>query len=102
MDPATFHRSILRPGLEGLYELGGPPVTRAAERMLLAIAGQEADWRLRYQHSPAETPGPARGWFQFEPSGVNGVLTHAASRQLAEAVCREHWVVRHTGAIACS
>jgi len=53
-----------------------------ARAMLLAIGQQESDWIHRRQLS-----GPARGRWQFERSGVAGVLSHNASRAQAAAVC---------------
>lgn len=56
--------------------------TPEAEAMLLAICAQESGWRHRRQMG-----GPARGWPQFEISGVRGVLEHPASRDMAASVC---------------
>lgn len=55
-----------------------------ARRMLVAIAVQESALQYRQQvlkHGRAwwEWRGPARGWWQFEPTGLKGVLTHRAS-----------------------
>jgi hypothetical protein len=47
----------------------------AARAMLTAIALQESRFTHRRQIN-----GPARGWWQFEPAGVRGVLHHGASR----------------------
>lgn len=95
MTPAQFLDDIIIPGLERLRGLGGPPISFEAKRMLLAIAMQEvgASLEARYQHSPAASPGPARGFWQFEQGGgVAGVLAHHASRTWAKALC-EHCVV---------
>lgn len=56
----------------------------AARAMLTAIGLQES----RFLHRRQMGHGPARGWWQFEMGGVEGVLSHHASRQSAEAVCR--------------
>ncbi|WP_428309255.1 hypothetical protein [Hydrocarboniphaga sp.] len=54
-----------------------------ARLLLVAIAIQESALRYRQQ-----VGGPARGFWQFEQGGgVNGVLTHPATRPLALAVC---------------
>src|SRR5690606_38323275 len=62
-----------------------------ARVVMLAIAGQEADFRHGYQE--LNTPGakgPARGLWQFERGGgVVGVLTHAASRDQAKRIALE-------------
>ena len=59
--------------------------------IMLAICGQEADFRHRWQVIDARRPevrGPARGLWQFERGGgVRGVLTHPASRDHAYRVC---------------
>lgn len=47
----------------------------AARAMLTAIALQESRFTHRRQ-----IQGPARGFWQFEPAGVHGVLHHGASR----------------------
>lgn len=60
-----------------------PPAmnTPAAWRMLTAIGLQESRFRYR-----AQVLGPARGFWQFEMGGVNGVLRHEASRDAARDV----------------
>ena len=64
-----------------------------ARVMLLAICGQEADFRHRWQVIDRARPhvmGPARGLWQFERGGgVRGVLNHPASKALALDVCQE-------------
>ncbi len=55
-----------------------------ARAMLTAIGLQES----RFLHRRQMGPGPARGWWQFEMGGVEGVLSSHTSRQSAEAVCR--------------
>lgn len=59
--------------------------------IMLAICGQEADFRHRWQVIDARRPevrGPARGLWQFERGGgVRGVLMHPASREHACRVC---------------
>jgi hypothetical protein len=88
--PEAFLDRIIDDGLDFLLAQGGPGVTDAARRFLLTIALQESGPSLsaRYQNSPATTPGPARGWWQFEQGGgVAGVLNHQASRALALKAC---------------
>lgn len=85
---AEFNRVFVQPGLEMLAEQGGPPVSMAATRMLLAIALQESSARFRYQILSSGAPGPARGFWQFERGGgVSGVMEHRASRPAAVAMC---------------
>ena len=52
-----------------------------AKAMLIAIAMQESRWDERRQIG-----GPARGFFQFEISGVQGVLNHKASQSIIHGV----------------
>jgi hypothetical protein len=68
--------------LPGLLAL--PPQFHSADalRMLLAIGYQESGFVHRHQMRG----GPAHGWWQFEPIGVQGVLEHPASRQHAARV----------------
>ena len=86
---------VIDPALLILRDLGGPAITALARQYLVAIALQESGpaLRARYQHSPATTPGPARGFWQFEQGGgTAGVLNHAACRTLANLLC-EHCIV---------
>ncbi len=63
--------------------------TIPARILLHAINLQENPARLEQQ-----VKGPARGDYQFERGGgVKGVMTHAASKRLAEEVCRARGVV---------
>lgn len=51
----------------------------AANVMLVAIAGQESDWRHRRQ-----VGGPARSYWQFEQGGaVAGVMNHSSTGAFA-------------------
>lgn len=80
MNPFTFIDVAIEPGLSLL-----PPEmdTPSARAMLLAIALQES--RLEHRR---QIGGPARGFYQFEPVGCLGVLTHPRSRVDAAKVCR--------------
>lgn len=89
---------IVRPAMDLLDGLGMPFANRdpRAERLLVAISGQEADMRFRDQ---IESPrgdlvlGPALGLWQFERGGaVKGVMTHAKSRPLAIKLAAERHV----------
>lgn len=81
MTPEVFLRTMIRPGLTELQRAGGPTVSAGGERFMLAIAMQESGANLtaRFQGSPAEVAGPAKGWWQFELAGVTGVLNHNAT-----------------------
>lgn len=69
--------------------------TPAARIMLLAIGLQES----RFEHR-RQIGGPARGFWQFEQGGgVRGVLTHAASRDFANALCAARGVEPVTAAV---
>lgn len=77
--------------------LGMLPVkmdTDAARVELLAIGLQES--RLKFRAQKTSDPyrkGPARGLWQFERGGgVIGVMTHRATKDLAEAVCKARGV----------
>lgn len=71
--------------------------------LLLAICGQEADFRHRWQVTDRARPeamGPARGLWQFERGGgVRGVLNHPASKALAFDVCQERGVAPTMAAV---
>jgi hypothetical protein len=102
MTPDNFLSSIVDPGLEVLHSLGGPGLSDDARRMLVAIALQESGPGLaaRYQSSPGATPGPARGWWQFEQGGgVAGVLQHARSKDLAAKCCDVFTIVPAQAAV---
>lgn len=62
-----------------------PPAmnSREATALLLAIALQESECCARRQHEG----GPARGFWQFEKSGVVGVLRHHATKDVIAKVC---------------
>lgn len=63
--------TAIAPALELLpVEMSSP----AAVAMLLAIGLQES----RFEHR-RQIGGPAHGYWQFEPSGVHGVRSHAAT-----------------------
>lgn len=62
--------------------------SREARVMLRAIALQESRMKYRAQIVDGGGKGPARGLWQFERAGgVKGVLTHPATKGLAQALC---------------
>ena len=75
--------------------------TPAARVMLLAIAGQEADFRHRRQILASGAPGPAASLWQGEQGGgmVAGGRTHPATRAHAEALYRARGVEPNNAAI---
>lgn len=84
--PHDFVGRIMEPALDLLPAKMGAIEARI---MLLAIALQESGLAHRQQ-----VGGPARGLLQFEQGGgVNGVLTHAASRDYTADVCLARGVV---------
>jgi len=89
-----FLTDILRPGYAEIEDIIDIPRSDAADIMLVAIAGQEADWRHRYQVLSSGNKGPARGLWQFERGGgVHGVLRHARTAQKARDLCAVRGVV---------
>jgi hypothetical protein len=96
MTPSQFQARVLDPA-RALFPFRDCPESRA---LLLAIAGQESGWCERRQ-----VPGQeARGWFMFELGGVDGVMTHPASRPLLQAFCTEMEIPWANGTIheACA
>jgi hypothetical protein len=81
VSPEQFNRIILAPALSLLLKRMDSPNARA---MLIAICLQESGLNHRQQIG-----GPARGFPQFEKSGILGVLTHQATADLARHVCSE-------------
>lgn len=81
---------------------------REAFAMLTAIGLQESRFTFRRQYPN----GPARGFWQFEMGGVEGVLEHRATRSHAADVCAAlgygradarsiHLAIEHNDALAC-
>jgi hypothetical protein len=71
LSPRLFLLRCIEPGLT---LLPGYMVSDAARVMLLSIAGQESNWEKR-----AQVNGPAKGYWQFEPAGVEAVLKQTAT-----------------------
>lgn len=79
----------------GLALLPSRMDSERARVMLLAIGLQES----RFEHR-RQIGGPARGFWQFERAGgVQGVLRHPATRDLARAVCVERGVAADATAV---
>jgi len=65
--------------------------SREARVVLAAIGFQETSYATRIQYNN----GPARSYWQFENgrlAGINGVLTHRASAEMAKQVCKARGV----------
>ena len=90
----SLPRTILADAIEpALALLPAGMDTPQARVMLLAIGLQESGLEHRYQVLNGGRKGPARGLWQFERGGgVVGVLTHKASRKLAQEVCAHRGV----------
>lgn len=84
--------AILRTAVNPALSLLPPKMDSDAARvMLLAIGLQESRLTFRYQKVTGDpyAKGPARGLLQFERGGgVVGVMTHHASKDLAQDVCK--------------
>lgn len=77
MNPGDFFPFYVVPGLDLLVDVTAGKIKRSPEAdvMVMAIAGQEGDWRHRRQ-----VGGPARSFWQFEQGGgVAGVMTHPST-----------------------
>lgn len=72
--------------------------SREAVVLLVAIAIQESNLETRRQGT-ATQPGPARGLWQFEVAGADGVLHHPQTHAYAVALCREARIPASAGAI---
>lgn len=102
MQTAQFRAEILRPWLLALEPIIRIRRTEASEILLLAIAIQESGLDHRYQVSQYGSdahPGPARGWWQFETTGVAGVLNHPRTEARAQSACDHLHVFAHPHAV---
>lgn len=83
MEPRVLYYDVVR-SLQALEAWTGIKSDDRALVMLMAIAGQESAWAHRKQIG-----GPARSYWQFEKGGgVVGVLSHPATKDAIEAVCK--------------
>jgi hypothetical protein len=80
MTPAVFLQIVVDPTLHDLASVD-IPITDNARVLLMAIAGQESDWRARRQIG-----GPARGYWQFEEAGGVAEVLATTPQQLG-ALC---------------
>lgn len=80
MNAHDILRLAIRPALS---ILPGRMDSTAAEALVLAAALQESEGKHRRQFGS----GPARGFWQFEPIGVRGVLEHHTTSDLARGLC---------------
>ena len=88
-----INNDVVTPALQLLPAAMDTPQARV---LLLAIHRQEDPEQRRAQLvivRGRQSKGPARGLWQFElAGGVNGVMTHAASRYWAAQVCKARGV----------
>lgn len=93
--PQALVREVIAPAL-ALFPAGLGMDSAAARCLLVAISDQEAEIKYRVQ----QPNGPAHGLWQFERAGgVQGVLQHPATRDLAAVVCREAKVAPNARAV---
>jgi hypothetical protein len=85
-DLRQFRTAVVEPALARLERLDGPTVRPEAVRLLLAIARQEGGPTLARR----QVRGPARGVWQFERIGVQGVRTHPRTAALAGALIHSY------------
>lgn len=89
--PEAVLQRVILPTLTTMAREDHVRLDPRATRMLLAIAGQEADWRHRDQLGRDGKPGvigPATGLWQFERAGgVKGVLRHSLTAAIARRWC---------------
>jgi hypothetical protein len=92
MDLQQIRRSAIAPALALLpAKMSGA----RAEVQMLAIGLQES----RFEHR-RQIGGPAVGFWQFEQGGgVRGVLTHPASREHAQSICRARGIPASASAV---
>lgn len=92
MNPTALH--VARAVLPAAYSLLPTQMASPqASALLLAIGLQESRFLVRRQYGG----GPARGWWQFEVGGLEGVLEHPSSRLSATGVLA---VLGYAGATA--
>lgn len=73
--------------------------SREARLLVLAICLQESGLTARAQRVAGGGKGPARGLAQFELTGVRGVMTHPASRELVAKVCTDRRIGGATSSV---
>ena len=88
----------------GLSILPGKMDTIEARAMLYAIGLQESRFTHRKQmrrprKNKKRTWGPARGFWQFEPIGIKGVLYHGASSEYIWEVAGRLKIKRESGVL---
>lgn len=100
----AYIRDVVIPGANAL--LPEKMRSRNADLLLLAIGQQESRFLYRKQIG-----GPARGFWQFETAGIQGVLSHSATRdtmlivlkalQYDFTIAGSHEAVMHNDVLAC-
>lgn len=95
MTPSQFLVEVMLPAagwLEPLVGVASPP---AALVLLGAVAAQESGLVAPVQ----DGGGPARGWWQFEPAGVDGLLANGISSPLVAQVAGALGLSASSGAL---
>lgn len=82
MNAAEFYKRIQQPAADFAQSLN-IQINDGSQVLMLAIAGQESGWSHRFQQG-----GPARSFWQFESSGLWGVVSHQRARTTMLAVCK--------------
>jgi len=102
VSPRNFMLRVIEPGLA---LVPGYMACDQSRVLLMAIAGQESNWSERRQSG-----GPALGYWQFEQSGVTGVLAGVSSGAVLRSIlatldldATEVWLaVQYNDPLACA
>lgn len=83
MTPDVFNTTILSPGLTWLHSaVPAIPLTKSAQVLMLATAGQESNWE-----NVQQTGGPARGAFQQQENDLADIFANVTTNAKAALVC---------------
>ena len=93
--PTALVREVIQPALSVFPASWS---SREAVVLLVAIAIQESKLATRRQGT-ASKPGPARGLWQFEVAGADGVLHHPKTHPQAITLCRDAHIPASAGAV---
>lgn len=82
----TIIHSAIEPAMALLPSMD----SREARALMIAIGLQESRFMYRHQKliGLPYQKGPARGFWQFERSGIHGVMVHSCSNKLSESVAK--------------
>lgn len=93
--PTALVREVIQPALT---VFPASWASREAMTLLVAFAIQESKLATRRQGT-ATRPGPARGLWQFEVAGADGVLHHPETHAQALTLCRDARIPASAGAV---